>query len=332
MKYIFTSQFLKVQSPATSFGDAWELLCLKLLKAEYPASDFQRFLPPDRGVDILRRPTAIGYQCKSDERGAFGNAPKQDSLDSLRTAIAHRAAIGWKTYCFATNADYSGNAVEDIQLQAESLGIPKSDLSFLGPQDWSDLCEKHLVAVQDTLDYRLQVTEAQVVEAFRKARFFEHKIEEYQKQIAAGNFVLNLANNRTPLRLSIPFSPDLTIRHCLKVAMQLLGVTLDAAQYSDLETSARPSVSITIDRIPQDFSKKIGELSDDELGRMELWITVIWKDELEQRREDTAYYLQQLRTFEALNLAPRQRGAQTFERYKRALQIGMWRSAATLTI
>lgn len=52
---------------------------------------------------------------------------------------------------------------------------------------------------------------------------------------------------------------------------------------------------------------------------MELWITVIWKDELEERREDTSYYLQHMRNFEALNLVPRQRGAQTIERYNHAL-------------
>jgi len=75
MKYIFTSQFLKVLPPATSFGDAWELLCLDLVKAEDPTGDFQHLLPPDRGVDILRRRPPIGYQCKSDERGAFGTAP-----------------------------------------------------------------------------------------------------------------------------------------------------------------------------------------------------------------------------------------------------------------
>jgi hypothetical protein len=44
MKYIFTSEFLKVQPPATSLGDAWELLYLDLLKAEYPAVDFERLL------------------------------------------------------------------------------------------------------------------------------------------------------------------------------------------------------------------------------------------------------------------------------------------------
>jgi len=254
----------------------------------------------------------------------------------LRTAIKHRAELGWEDYSFASNADYSGKAVGEIQLQAESLGVQKSFLSFLGPQYWSDLCDKHLTRVQDRLDYRLQVTETQVIEAFRRARFFEHKIEEYRKQIAAGHFVFNLANNRTPLRLAIPFSPDLTVRHCLEVAMQLLGVTLDAEQYSNLMTSARPSVSITIDRVPQGFDKKIREFNSDELEHMALWITVIWKAELEERGEhlQLGYLLVDTSTVDALkalNLTPQQRGAKTVERYERSLQMAMWRSANTLT-
>jgi hypothetical protein len=331
MKYIFTSQYLKVLPPATSFGEAWELLCFDLLRAENPSTHFQHLLPPDRGVDFLRRsypPTA--YQCKFDERGAFGTAPMQASLESLSTALRHRRALGWENYCFATNADYSGKAVEEIGTLAESLALSKAQVEFLGPQYWSDVCEKHLHKVQHRLDFRLQVTEQQVIEAFRKARYYEEKVEEYRKQIASGNFVLEVKNNRTPLRLAIPFSPELTVRHCLEVAMQLLGITLDSETYSDLDTSARPSISITVDRVPQGFSKRIGDFTDEELRKLELWITVVWKDELENRRGDVLY-LKRLRTYDMLHLTPKDRRATTVERYERSLQQTMWHSAVELS-
>jgi hypothetical protein len=334
VKFIFNSQFLKVTPPATSFGDAWELLCLALLRANDPLVDYQHLGPPDRGIDILAGTfgNRIAYQCKADERGALGTAPLQSSVESLRTAAEHRQGLGWSEYRFATNADYSGKAVEDIVQIAEAAGIAKSRVAFLGPQHWSDLCEQHLDKVQDRLDYRLQVTEAQVIEAFRRARYYEEKVEEYRDQIAAGKYRLELKNNRTPLILSIPFSRDLTIEHCLDVAMQLLNLSLDSLAYTDIGTSARPSISITIDRIPQSFNRKISELSEDELSRLQLWITIIWKDELERRepREDTAADLAYLRRLESLQIPIAQRGPVTIERYSQRLETTIWSASASI--
>jgi len=328
MKYIFTSQFLKVTPPATSFADAWELLCLDLLRASNPQTQYQHLLPPDRGVDILASALQLAFQCKADERGAYGTAPKQASIDSFRTAVTHAKGLGWRDYRFATNADFSGIAVEEIYAVADELGISRSNVEFHGPQYWSDLCEAHLAIVQSRLDYRLQVSEAEVIEAFRKARYFESKVEEYRALIQQGHYQLQLRNNRTPLTLCLPFSPDLTIEHCLDVAMQLLGVSLDSQPYADLGTSARPSISIVVDRIPQGFKKKIGELSEDELSRLELWIKVIWKDETAKPRDGTANYelMRSYRTYDhALgHTTPAQRGSETIRRFESNLQSRMW--------
>lgn len=338
MKYIFTSQFLKVAPPATSFGDAWELLCLALLRAENPGTDYQHILPPDRGVDILSRADPItAYQCKSNEQGAYGSAPAQSSIESLTTAMKYRASLGWQNYCFSTNADYSGTAASEILARAESLSLPKAKVAFLGPQYWSDLCEKHLEKVQDRLDYRLQVTEQQVLDAFRKARYYEERVKEYQELIASGKFVLTLGNNRTPLQLSIPFSPDLTVRHCLEVAKQFLGVSLDGKEYLDLDTSVHPRVSITVDRIPQSFNKRMGDFSDQELGRLELWIQIIWTDETKTgKREEVSHRLEYLHEYLHLprvgivTLSPRERGIETIRRYERSVQQSIWQTAITL--
>lgn len=329
MKYIFTSQFLKITPPATSFADAWELLCLDLLRASSPQTQYQHLLPPDRGVDILASSLKLAFQCKADERGAFGTAPKKSSIESLRTAVKHAKDLGWTEYRFATNADYSGNAVEEIHAVARELGIDRSKIEFHGPQYWSDLCEKHLQHVQHRLDYRLQVTEAEVIEAFRRARYFDSKVAEYQTLIATGKYQLQLKNNRTPLTLCLPFSRDLTIEHCVDVAMQLLNISLDSCAYEDLGTSARPSVSIVIDRVPQGFNKKIGDLSEDEIGRLELWIKVVWKDETEKPRQTDIRYYELKRVDRAIGLATSrvslaQRRQETIKRFEHHLQMGMW--------
>ncbi len=332
MKFIFTSQFLKITPPATSFADAWEFLCLDLLRASNPQIQYQHLLPPDRGVDILARSVNLAFQCKADERGAFGTAPKQASIDSMRTAVTHAKDLGWNQYCFATNADYSGNSVEEIHKVAAELGIDRSKIEFYGPQYWSDLCEIHLQHVQHHLDYRLQVTETEVIEAFRKARYLDSKVEEYRTLIAEGNYQLQLKNNRTPLTLCLPFSRDLTIEHCLDVAMQLLNISLDSRTYPDIGTSARPSISIVIDKIPQGFSKKIGDFSEDEINRIELWIKIIWKDETEELSQN--FYLDKLGYMDRFDYSAKgqvssaQRGQETIRRFERDLRRSLWGATA----
>lgn len=276
----------------------------------------------------MARSLGRAFQCKADERGAFGTAPMQLSIDSMRTAVAHSVALGWNEYRFATNADYSGKAIEEILRTAVDLGIGKSKIEFHGPQYWSDLCEKYLSRVQERLDYRLQVTETEVIEAFRKARYFESKIEEYRKLIEEGNYHLELKNNRTPVTLSLPFSRDLTIEHCLDVAIQLLNITLDSRFYPDLRTSAQPSISIVLDRVPQGFKKKIGELSEDELARLELWIKIIWKDETEDRKGTTSYFelkhMESRHDLKISHASSEQRGEETVSRYEHDFQMGIW--------
>jgi hypothetical protein len=75
MKYDFSAQFLRVLPPDTSFAEAWESLCHKLLCLEQNDPTFMRLHPPDKGIDILHRANQHAFQCKSDERGALGSLP-----------------------------------------------------------------------------------------------------------------------------------------------------------------------------------------------------------------------------------------------------------------
>ncbi|WP_437960383.1 hypothetical protein WME76_48360 (plasmid) [Sorangium sp. So ce119] len=325
MKYIFNTQFLKVQPPATSFGDAWELLCLDLLRASDPDGDYLHLMPPDRGIDILHKSAAEAYQCKSDERGALGTIPAAPTVESLRTAVEHWNTFEWLQYRLATNAEYTGRGVEEILKVAEELGVGKRSILFLGPDYWSELCDQHLSKVQSRLDYRLFFTEEQTIDAFRKARYFEHKVKEYERLIKDKGYVLDLANNRTPVRLQIPFSLDLTVEHCLDVAMSLLGLTLRREEYADLRTSASPSISITIDRVSQDFSKKLAEYTDEERQKLSLWITIVWSDELSSDTKRSTREMHEFVTgLRDVNIDYVDRRAMTIRRFERSLEETMW--------
>jgi hypothetical protein len=97
MRYTFSAEFLRVVSPATNFGESWELLCFTLLRAE-GKQQLLRLSPPDRGVDILDSTRADAYQCKSSERGIFGTIDTADCLASMQTAIDARQSLGWTKY------------------------------------------------------------------------------------------------------------------------------------------------------------------------------------------------------------------------------------------
>lgn len=324
MKYIFTSQFLKIRPPETSFGDAWESFCEDLLSLEFGREECLRLKAPDRGVDILMRATKKAVQCKSDERGAFGTISPSPSLESLSTANTHRKDLGWNDYCFATNADYSGNGLEQILMKADALKISRKSIMFHGPKYWSDLCEKHFENVSERLDYRLKHTEEEVIDAFKKARYFEDKVKEYEELIKNDAYDIEIRNNRTPLRLQIPFSPSLTIKHCIDVAMQLLNLNMNAVEYPDLGTSARPSYSITIDRAPQGFSKKLSDYSEDELSKLQLWIKIIWNDE-EQEDTRTVSRLECMKyTLSTRVVSQKNKGRETISRFETTLQDSIW--------
>jgi len=108
MQYNFSADFLRVDSPDTSFSEAWETLCEALLRAANSAEEIIRFRPPDLGVDLLQRSRCRAYQCKSTVHGAAGTIKVHSSMKSLERAIDCQDELGWRTYVLATNALYTG--------------------------------------------------------------------------------------------------------------------------------------------------------------------------------------------------------------------------------
>lgn len=292
MWHDFSAHFLRILPPDTSFGEAWESLCFDLLRREMGPGTVMRLNPPDKGVDLLARSVSEAYQCKSDERGALGTLNGGSTIDSLRVAVSHKEDLSWSRYRLSTNANYSGSAVTKILAEAETLGIPKSQLDFLGPEHWDDLCVKHPDAVQNRFNYRISASREDVVEAFRKAKYYDRFVREYEEEIRADDFPIVITNNRTAIEIEIPFSRELSVENFLDVAKIFLGISLDRMNYRDLGTSAGPSISVTIDRKAQPFSKKIAELPIGSGDRLNIWIKVVWRD----KPDDDATAPEQMRT------------------------------------
>lgn len=323
MKYNFSTQFLKIIPPQSTFGDAWEALCTSLLQSEYGYENCLPMKAPDRGVDIILRAENKAIQCKADERGAIGTIAPTKSIESLKTALTHREHLSWSKYIFASNANYSGSGIEKILEFADNSSISKSDISFLGPEYWSDLCDRHLDKVKHMLDYRLLYSEKEVEEAFKKARYFDKYIDEFSGLIKNENLRLEVSNNRTPIVLSIPFSKELSVKECLEVCKSLLGVDLKKERYSDLGTTAKPSLSLTLDGKAQPFSKKICEFSEEELGQLKLWIKIVYGVDDDRQRDPNSVYLEMLiKTTSTISKSEARQS--TLQRFESSIQQKMW--------
>ena len=197
-----------------------------------------RLAPPDRGVDIFRRRTGAAYQCKSSERGIFGTIEPQECVASLARAVEARGDIGWKQYFVALNAPLSGIGFSKILDCATSKGIDKTDIEFRSYEYWSSLCDKHMNSIRALFDYRVFVAELEVIELMRKARYFDRYLQEAGLKLRERPLQVSVSNNRTPVKLIIPFSGDLTVEQLLDVVGTKLGISLDWANFPILEPHA----------------------------------------------------------------------------------------------
>lgn len=345
MRYDLSAQFLRILPPDTNFGEAWESLCYDLLCAELKDTGLMRLSPPDLGIDILNRRLHQAYQCKSDERGAFGAISAASSIDSLTTAFKHRKRLGWKQYFFCTNSNYTGTALTKILKIVDSLGLDSSEVDFKGPKYWDDLCSRHFEQVSHRFDYRITITEKQVVESLKEAGYFERYLKEFEMKIRNARFSLVIKNNRTPLEIIIPFSEELTVENCLDAVKSILGISLDWTNFVDIGTSAGPSLSLTVNRIAQGFSQKIADLSLKPGDKLELWVKIIWRDETQKTGmdEQTAYHKQNLTLYchtilagrkemNRVSLTLEERRKITIERADEILQNMIWSGIKRLAV
>ena len=336
MRYNFSSNFLKILPPDSNFGEAWESLCYTLLCAENGHKGFTRLNPPDRGIDIFHQVEKRAYQCKSHENGAAGTLEVTESINSLKTALKHRDNFDWGPYCFATNANFSGVGFEKLMSAAKELGLDKSQIEHLGPEYWDNLCIKHSSTVKERFDYRFSATEEQVIEAFKKANYFDKYIATYEEEIKKTDFSLVITNNRTPVEIAIPFSPELSVENYLDVAKGLLGISLDWTNFEDLNTSAGPSISVTIDQKAQPFSTKIKELPLNKGDKLELWIKIVWRDELKKdgsKDENTLSlyrYLEWGKSYNQTAKTPQEKRELTVSRKEAIIQSKIWDGVLSL--
>lgn len=137
--YRLTPPFLYVPEES-SFPDAWEAFCCKLLKLEHATTDIFRRNPPEQGIDLFEPSRGYAYQYKSVESGKSGDFNASHALASYRSALKVQPSVGWKRYVLCTNVTLTGTAEASLKKE-----IP--DLLILPASHWVGLCEANASAV-----------------------------------------------------------------------------------------------------------------------------------------------------------------------------------------
>jgi hypothetical protein len=177
-----------------------------------------------------------------------------------------------------------------------------------------------------------EVVEAEVVEALKKARYYDHVVQQAVQQMKAEPLDVTVSNNRTPVELMLPFSAELTVGKLLDVVKSILGISLDCANFPDLGTSCGPSLSMTVDRISQPFKLKLSELTPEQRAKLQLWIQLIWRDKLQTEQghyDGTNFFAYRRLLIEAPSQRPaseHERGRITLDRMEAIVQTTIWQS------
>ncbi|MFK7797143.1 MAG: hypothetical protein AB8E82_06790 [Aureispira sp.] len=135
MEYHFYPPFFVV-SESTSFFDAWESFCRKILNLENKTHEIYKRSPPENGVDLFYKSKKIAYQCKSTQSSLDPKFNITKAVDSLKTAIKAKEEIGWEEYHLCTNIEITGK-------QQNTLEKVFPDIKFKPLSFWMEMCEKY---------------------------------------------------------------------------------------------------------------------------------------------------------------------------------------------
>ena len=126
------------------------------------------------------------------------------------------------------------------------------------------------------------------------------------------------------------------MENCVDAVQELMGVSLNWTNFSDLGTSTGPSISLTVDQRGQTFKQTIGEVKaahpDQDLV---FWITLVWKDKTQDDGMSShdvcrRMYMSDFMALERATVSEPIRRRKTLERAETMVQAMIWNAARQL--
>lgn len=276
MDYHLHPPFLIV-SEASSFPEAWEAFCCKLLNLENNTNQIRRRTPPDQGIDLIWPDRGIAYQCKSVESGRAGDFDVDSACASVDSAVAARGQVPWDEYVICTNIDPTG-------AQEARLRRCLSDVQMNGASFWRSLCERHPGAVERNFRRLITVPESRVEDAIQST-FVQHYTDELRRKVEAEGFPVFLYSNRHQTVYRLVVAPTLTVGDLVRTLRSFFGLP-ESQTYRDLDVSVSLTHSLVLGGRKLPFRETLGDLGISEGTVLTYWTTIVWRD-LRQGTEQT---------------------------------------------
>ncbi|MGE7997603.1 hypothetical protein ACQKOF_02770 [Lysinibacillus sp. NPDC093190] len=153
----------------SSFADAWERFCLKLIKIENNTEDIKKRKPPESGVDLFYQSKKIAYQCKSLEENSIYNIT--NSVKSLKSALQIKESLGWEKYVICANTELTGN--QEATLKSLYANIEVKDKEY-----WIGLCKKYPYIVQENFKLLIDTPSNYICEKIKDSLVISENIKE----------------------------------------------------------------------------------------------------------------------------------------------------------
>jgi hypothetical protein len=269
MSYYLYPPFLVVPEES-SFADAWEAFCCKLLNLKEKTDEIYRRHPPEQGIDLYYPTKQIAYQCKSVESGKSGDFNVSKALDSIKSAKSAKAKAAWKEYVLCTNVDITGTAEAKLTEKLPNIIIrPRSY--------WQNLCEEFSTYVEKNFRLLLTIPQKRVVDTISQA-FYANYSDKLKAMLNKNSFEVFLYSNRHDKIYRVPVSPEYKVEDLLHILKWFFGLPGPRTIESE-GISVGLSHSIVFEGKKQVFSMSLQEAGIKTGSVITYWTTIIWEEE-----------------------------------------------------
>ncbi len=213
--YILHPPFFK-EEYGLSFGESWEIFCLKLLKIHYKSNEIEKRNPPESGIDLFYPKEKIAFQCKSiaDNNGKFHytNAKK-----SLEDALKIQKELGWEKFILCINGEINGNQIKKLKEIYENIEIYSKYF-------WIHICENHPETIQNNFKKIIDVPSSYQTNKLKHISRIPEEIKSVMKN-KGDCFPIWIYLNQKDLLIPVDIYSNMTVGNLQNIIKNLLGIT-----------------------------------------------------------------------------------------------------------
>ncbi|PIE94592.1 hypothetical protein CO726_13475 [Bacillus fungorum] len=213
--YILHPPFLK-EEYGLSFGESWEIFCLKLLKIHYKTNEIEKRNPPESGIDLYFSDKKIAFQCKSiaNSNGTFNYTLAEKSLQN---ALSIQKDLGWEKFILCINGEITGEQIKRLQKVYKNVKV-------MSKYFWIHLCENHPEVIQNNFRKVIDVPSSFQANKIKKISNIPQEIKDIMI-INDKCFSIWIYISQNDSLIPVEVYKEMTVANLLTLIKNLLGIT-----------------------------------------------------------------------------------------------------------